>query len=73
MLVVAEGEVLVDLVGDHDEVVLDRHVGDRLQLLAGEHRAGRVVGRVEQDEARARTDSRPELVDVEPEVAARAG
>ena len=30
---VVEHEVLVDLVGDHDQVVLDRQVGDQLQLV----------------------------------------
>ena len=73
VLVVVEGEVLVHLVGDHDEVVLDRHVGDRLQLLAGEHGAGRVVGRVEQHEPGTRADGRPELVGVEPEVGRTQG
>ena len=41
--VVVERHVLVDLVGDHDEVVLDRHLGDRGQLLARQDRACRVV------------------------------
>ena len=39
-----EDEVLVHLVGDHDEVVLDRDSCDPLQLGSGEHGAGRVVG-----------------------------
>ena len=38
-----EDEVLVDLVGDHDQVVLDREPGDALELGAGQHGAGRVV------------------------------
>ena len=63
-----EGQVLVDLVGDHDEVVLDRHVGHRLQLLPAEHRPGRVVRAVEQHEPGARRHRGPQRVDVEPEV-----
>ena len=66
MLAVVD-EVLVDLVGDGDEVVLDADARDRLELGAREHAAGRVVRRVEQQHARART-GRGELVRVEREV-----
>ena len=40
---------LLGLVDPGDEVVLDGDVGDRLQLGAGEHGAGRVVGTVHQE------------------------
>ena len=49
-----EHEVLVDLVGDRDQVVLDHEVRDPLQLLAGEHPPGRVVRRVDDDHPRLR-------------------
>ena len=65
---VVEDEVLVDLVGHHDHVVLDRQVGDHLQLVAGEHGAGRVVRGVEQDQLRRVGDRRAQLVEVGPEV-----
>ena len=51
-----EDEVLVDLVGDHEQVVLDGQRRDGGELVAGEHRAGRVVRAVEQDEAGAGRD-----------------
>jgi hypothetical protein len=35
--------VFVDLVGDDDQVVLDRDVADPAQLLVGQDGAGRVV------------------------------
>ena len=46
-----EDEVLVDLVGDGEEVVLDAELGDQLELGAREDLAGRVVRRVEQQQA----------------------
>ena len=49
-----EHEVLVDLVGDRDQVVLAaRASAIALQLGAVEHAAGRVVRRVDEDRARA--------------------
>jgi hypothetical protein len=51
-----EDQVLVDLVGDHEQVVLDGQGGDGGQFVAGEHRAGGVVRAVEQDEAGAGGD-----------------
>ena len=68
-----EDEVLVDLVGDDDQVALDRHVGDEVELLAVEHLAGRVVRRVEQDQPGGRRDRRAQLVGVEPVPARRVG
>jgi hypothetical protein len=45
-----EHQVLVDLVGDHEQVALDGERGDGGQLVAGEDRARGVVRAVEQDE-----------------------
>jgi hypothetical protein len=39
-----DDEVLVDLVGDHDQVVLDRDGGDGAQLGVGQNGAGRLCG-----------------------------
>ena len=49
-----EDEVLVDLVADRDQVVLAADRGDRLELVAREDLAGRVVRRVEHQRAHAR-------------------
>lgn len=38
------------LVGDHDDSVFERHLGQAPELLGGEHPAGRVVGVAEQHE-----------------------
>src|SRR5690349_17330528 len=51
-----EDEVLVDLVGDHEQVALDGQSRDGGEFVAGEHRAGGVVRAVEQDEAGAGRD-----------------
>jgi hypothetical protein len=65
--------VFVDLVGDHQQVPLDRQLGDGGELLAAQHGAGGVVRSVEQDEPGARGDGGPQLVEVQPEgVAVRA-
>ena len=56
VLAAVEREVLVDLVGDGDHVALAAVLRDELELLAGEDLAGRVVRRVEQDQARARRE-----------------
>ena len=60
-----EHEVLVDLVGDGDHVVLAAQLGDQRQLLAGEDLAGGVVRRVEQQDLRVRGERGPKLVGVE--------
>jgi hypothetical protein len=66
-----EGEVLVHLVGDDEEVVLRRYGGDGVQFLDGEHLAGRVVRGVQQDRGGAPADGRAQLGRVErPAVAA---
>jgi hypothetical protein len=46
-----EDDVLVDLVGDGDEVARPAQLRDQLQLRHGEDLARRVVGRVEQEDA----------------------
>ena len=52
-----EQQVLVHLVGDHQQVVLDRAPrADLGQLRRGEHLPGRVVRRVEQDHPGPRPD-----------------
>jgi hypothetical protein len=56
VLVAVEDQVLVDLVGHHDQVVLTRNGGDILELGTREDGAGRVVRTVEQEQPRARTD-----------------
>ena len=60
-----EHEVLVDLVGDDDQVVVDGQLGDLRQLAGVEHLAGRVVRRVEQDQPGARPDGGAQLGRVE--------
>jgi hypothetical protein len=47
-------EVLVDLVGDDPPVALERERGERLELVAAERAAGRVVRIAEQEDPRAR-------------------
>ena len=51
-----EGDLGVDLVADHDGVVLAAERRQLLELLAREDLAGRVVGRVQDDGARARAE-----------------
>ena len=63
-MVAVEHEVLVDLVGHGDEVVLHAEPSDRLELRGGEHLAGGVVRRVQQHQPRAVGDERRERVDV---------
>ena len=50
---VVVGQVLVDLVGDHDQVVAPGDLRDGRELRRVEHAPGRVVRAVEQDEAGA--------------------
>ena len=58
----------VDLVGENDEIMLDRGVGDALEIGARQHAAGRVGGRVQDDHPGARRDQAGELVRIEAEV-----
>ncbi len=67
------GEVLVDLVGDDQEVAGDGELGDGGQLFAGEDHAGGVVGGVEQQQAGAGPDGVGEGVEVGAEVGGAEG
>ncbi len=60
-------DVLVDLVGDREQVVLDAERGDRLELGAREDLPRRVVRAVEDDRARPRGHGPGETVGVEGE------
>ena len=48
----------VDLVGEDPQVVLDGERGDPLEVAAGQHAAGRVGRRVDDEDARPRRDER---------------
>ena len=58
-------DVLVDLVGDRVGVVPDAQLGDPLELLAREHPAGGVAGRVDDDGAGARRERGRQAIEVE--------
>ena len=58
-------DVLVDVVGEDERVVLVARAGDQLELGAVEHLAGRVVRRVEDDGPRARPEGGAQLVGVD--------
>jgi hypothetical protein len=68
-----EGEVLVDLVGDDDEVVFDREPGDAGPLLRVEDHAGRVVRAVQQHHLGTRRDQAGQAVEVDAEVGRAQG
>ena len=59
-----EDQVLVHLVGDHQQVVLAGQGGDPGELGPGEHRPGRVVRRVQQQQPGARGDGGPQRLQV---------
>ena len=59
-----EGEVLVDLVGDDDRVVAGRELDHEFEDLVVEHRARRVVRRVDDDEPGAVGDRGAQFVGV---------
>ena len=71
--VAVEGQVLVDLVGDHDEVVATGDVRDGGELALVEHASGRVVRAVQQDHPGAVGDDGLELVGVEAVVGCAQG
>jgi hypothetical protein len=58
-------DVLVDLVGDRDDVPRAAEGGDRLELVAAEDLAGGVVRRVDDDRPGLRRERRGELVGIE--------
>jgi len=57
-------QVLVGLVGQHDEVALDGDVGDSLEFVGCEDNARRVMRRIEQDQPGAVGDRVAEGVEV---------
>ena len=61
-------QAAVDLVGEDDEIVLHRELGEPLDVLVRQDGSGRVVRRVEDEQPRARRDQRGDLLDVHPEV-----
>ena len=58
--------MLPDLVADHDQVVLDRDVGDDLEFVRAEQPAGRIVRIVEQDRARLGRDRVGKRIAIDP-------
>ena len=60
-----EHEVLVDLVGDRDQVVLDAELCDLLELVGTEDLARGVVRRVEEQQPRAWADRTSEILGIE--------
>ena len=46
MTMPVEGDVLVDFVGDREEIVRSAHLRDERQLVVVQHLAGRIVRRV---------------------------
>ena len=65
-----EHQMLVDLVGDHQQVGAHRELGDGRELGVAEHHAGRVVRRVDDQRPGLRRDGAPQRVDVDGEAAA---
>ena len=68
MLGTAVDQLLVDLVGDHDQVVTDGDVGQALQSLIGLHHAGGVAGGVDDQHAGLVGDEALQLLQVDLEV-----
>jgi hypothetical protein len=66
-------DVLVDLVGDGDRVVLTAQRRDELQLFAREDLAGRVVRRVDDDRLGLRRERRAKLLLLDLELRAANG
>ena len=58
-------EVLVDVVGERDDVVLDAQRRDELQFLAGEDLAGRVMWGVQHEAACPRSERSTQFVEVD--------
>ena len=65
-----EHQVLVDLVGDHQQVGLHGELGERVQFVVGGHHAGRVVRRVDDQCLGLWCHRAPQPVDVDGEPAA---
>src|ERR1700724_1855240 len=60
----AVNKLAVDLVGNHEQVVVLRKVANEANVLLGEHAASRVLGRVDDQHSCLRGDKRPELIEV---------
>ena len=60
-----EPDVLVDLVRDHDGIGVRQHRREGAHVVLGPDHPGRVVRRVEDDDARPRRDRAPHLVPVD--------
>ena len=66
------GDLAVDLVAEHVEVVLDGELPDLLQVTHREHAAGGILGGVDDDQPGTRRDLALQLLDVEAELVALA-
>ena len=73
MVFPVEDEVLVDLVGDGDDVVLATQLGDEREFVTSEHLACRIVRRVEKQRLCVRRERSPQLVGVEGPVGSAKG
>ena len=60
-----EHDVLVDVVGEREQVVLQAQVRDELELVAAEDLAGRVVRRVDDDRPGPRRHGGPQLIGID--------
>ena len=63
-----EDQPAIDLVGEHHEVALADGLGDVAQITPGQHPAGGIMGRVQDDELGAVGDERGQFVHVQAEV-----
>ena len=61
-------EAVIDLVRIDDKVVLVGETRESFDVILGQHRARRVVGKAEQDRACARSDRGLDVLGPEPEV-----
>ena len=68
MLLSVVQDPAVDLIGEDDEIVADRQVGDGLQVGSGQDAARRVRRGVDDEHPRPRRDEGRELVEIDPEV-----
>ena len=73
MVLPVEDKVLVDLVGDGDDVVLATQLGDEREFVTSEHLARRIVRRVEKQRLRVRRERGPQFVGVEGPVGSAEG
>ena len=64
-----EHQMLVDLVGDHQQVGVHSELGQRVEFVVGGHHAGRVVRRIDDQRLGLGCDRPPQPVDVDREAA----